>query len=95
MAKKYLWYDGSGRIELELSKAQALQVSHSGDCELDCKKVYVKVAGQLAAYTNTCKASVLNEYGAWDEKELKDETANNLRLIWIAGNDIAEEQSFR
>lgn len=33
----------------------------------------------------------LSEYGAWDEEELSDDAANWRRIIWIAANNIAEE----
>jgi hypothetical protein len=33
----------------------------------------------------------LSEYGAWDAEELSDDAANWRRIIWIAANNIADE----
>lgn len=36
-------------------------------------------------------ADELQEYGAWDEDELKDHAENRLRIVWIAAGDIMDE----
>jgi hypothetical protein len=33
----------------------------------------------------------LSEYGAWSDEELSDDAANWRRIIWIAANNIADE----
>lgn len=39
-------------------------------------------------------ADYLNEYGAWDEKELEDHEANRRRVLWLACGDISEQGEF-
>lgn len=33
----------------------------------------------------------LREYGAWEEEELKDDTANWRRIVWCAAHNINED----
>ena len=88
------WTCGSGTIELDITKAIARRCSHSGPCDFDimeCLKIpYIK--RQFKKYTNEQLASELRSYGAWDEEDLKDYQGNKERILWIACNDIVEEQ---
>jgi len=83
---------GSGRIELQLTKNQALTGSHSGDCEADIKylRQLPAIKRQLAKLEPETLAKELKEYGAWDENELTDHDQNLTRILWIACCDIAE-----
>ena len=74
------WSCGSGRIELQITKAQAASVSHAGRCDSDVE----------ALFTIPAIRRQLNRIDAWDDTELADVEANKRRLLWIAGNDIME-----
>ena len=88
---RYEWIDGMGSMQLTFTHAQMRACSHQGDCEVDCKAVAGEIAGQLAEYSNQAKIDVLSEFGAWDETELENEVDNDLRLVWIACCDIADD----
>lgn len=78
--------------DLKLTRKDAKSVSHSGDCESDVislmEKKYVKK--QLDLLNPEQLAKELNDYGAWDDEELKDHKANLKRWVWISGGDIVE-----
>jgi hypothetical protein len=83
----------SGRIELEMSTAQAQSASHSGSCDDDVMALSREpcIAEQIAKIDPALLAKELSEYGAWDETELADHGQNLQRLVWIAAGDIADE----
>lgn len=86
------WTESLGRIELQITKKQALQCSHPGPCDSDIAEL-LKVPAinrQLKKLDPAIVAASLKEYGAWDEKELKNHTENLHRLLWCACCDIAE-----
>ena len=87
------WCSGSGQIELEMTLKQAQSVSHQGQCDEDVEFLATipKIRRQLDKIPNKLMASELREYGAWDNEQLQDNDDNRLRLVWIAGCDIAEE----
>jgi len=78
--------------DLKITKQDAKNCSHSGSCDLDVselmKKPYIKK--QLAKLEPIQLAKELNEYGAWDETELKDHQKNLERWLWISCGDISE-----
>lgn len=82
----------SGRIELEMTKAQAASASHSGSCDDDVHELSCNptIRDQLNKIEPALLASELKEYGAWDEIELADHDQNLQRLVWIAAGDIAD-----
>ena len=82
-----------GEIELEMTLEQARSVSHQGRCDEDVEFLVTvpKIKRQLDKIPNELIAKELAEYGAWDDEELQDNDDNRLRLVWIAGCDIAEE----
>lgn len=87
------WSTSSGRIELNITKAQAATVLHPGDCHLDiCALLRNKrIRSQVDKLDRALVRSELKEYGAWDDAELAyDHEANLQRLVWIAASDIAE-----
>lgn len=84
----------SGRIELEMSTAQAESASHSGSCDDDDVMALSRdpyIAEQLTKIDPALLARELSGYGAWDETELADHDQNLQRLVWIAAGDIADE----
>lgn len=86
-----MWYSGN-YTELQMTKAQAESVSHSGDCELDVKEL-VKVpaiARQLKKLDPDNIRKEIKETGAWDDTELQDNEQNLIRFVWIAGCEITE-----
>jgi len=86
------WTTGSGRIELNITKANAAICSHQGQCDDDVNLVnqLPSIKKQLAKIDPMLLASELKEYGAWDEDELKDHAQNLQRLLWIAAGDIMD-----
>lgn len=89
-----IWSTGSGRIELQITKAQAANASHQGRCDDDVKALSEAPAirRQLAKLTPELVRAELKEYGAWDEAELSDHAQNLQRLLWLACGDIKDGQ---
>lgn len=86
------WSSSSGRIELNLTKAQAAQGSHSGVCDADI--AYLRTVSSIRRQLEKLDPVVVNEelkeYGAWDEEERANHDDNLDRLLWIACGDIVE-----
>ena len=88
-----MWYtSGSGRIELQLTKNQALTGSHSGDCEADIE--YLRQLPAIKRQLNKLDADILamelKEYGCWDVEQLANHDENLTRVLWLACCDITE-----
>lgn len=81
------------RFELEMTMEQARSASHPGQCDEDvadlCKNP--KIRRQLAKIPDDKLAAELREYGAWNDEELQDRETNELRIVWLAAEDIVEE----
>ena len=89
-----MWFStSSGRIEFQLTKAQAKMMSHQGQCDADVAygRTIPAIRRQLAKIDPQTLAADLREYGAWDEDELADHDANLTRILWLAACDICEE----
>lgn len=86
-------YASFNRFELKITRAQALQGSHQGECYYDILVLLTvpAIRRQLNKIPADMLAQELNEYGAWDETELSDHEANKARILWIACGDIREE----
>jgi hypothetical protein len=86
------WIESLGRIELKITKAQALSCSHPGQCDSDVAALRKEPAirRQLNKLDAKLVAECLSEYGAWDDAELADHEANLDRLLWVACCDIKE-----
>jgi hypothetical protein len=86
------WTESLGRIELQITKKQALSCSHAGPCDQDIAELMKAPAinRQLKKLDPALVALCLKEYGAWDAAELSDHTDNLTRLLWCACCDIAE-----
>ena len=87
------WSESLGRIELQMTLAQAQTCFHPGQCDADVLALSrePKIARQLQKLDPKLVAECLKEYGAWDEEELADHQQNLQRLLWVAACDIAEE----
>lgn len=87
------WSNGSGLIELNITKAQAMQGAHQGQCDNDIAALrQVKaIARQLEKLSTEAVLNELREYGAWDSTEINDHDENLTRLLWCACCDIKEE----
>lgn len=87
------WTSSSGRIELNITKAQAAGAAHQGQCDSDvlALSLEAKIKRQLSAVPADDLRDELRYYGAWDEEELQDHAQNLQRLLWLACGDINEE----
>jgi hypothetical protein len=87
------WSTGSGRIELQLRQSDSETGHHQGDCLNGVQELLAVpyICNQLNALDSDLIAAELGEYGAWDDEELSDHSANLRRLLWIACGDIQEE----
>ena len=86
------WTTGSGRINLQITKAQASIGHHQGQCDSDVmalSKVPV-IARQLRKIDPAPLAAELRGYGAWSAEELQDHAQNLQRVLWIACGDIVD-----
>lgn len=86
------WTESLGRIELQITKKQALSCSHHGRCDDDVADLMKSpnIKRQLDKLNPELVALCLKEYGAWDDLELKDHQQNLARLLWCACCDISE-----
>jgi hypothetical protein len=87
------WTDGSGKINLKITKAQARACSHPGPCDedvLELSKVPT-IRRQLDKLNPADVVQTLSGYGAWEDCELEDHEENKQRLLWIAAGDIVDE----
>ena len=88
-----MWFTSScGRIELNVTRAQAATAAHPGPCDSDILELsrHPKIKRQLARIDPAILAAELKGYGAWDEQELTDHAQNLQRILWIACGDIHE-----
>lgn len=88
----HFWCSSSGRVEIEMTKAQARSASHSGSCDDDVRWLSQQpgIVNQLDKLDPALLAKELAEYGAWDKTELADHDQNLQRLVWLAAGDIAD-----
>lgn len=86
------WSESLGRIELKITKTQALSCSHAGQCDDDVEALMKipSIARQLKKLDPAIVAACLREYGAWDDLELSNHNDNLARLLWCACCDISE-----
>jgi hypothetical protein len=86
------WSSSCGRITLQITKAQAAQGSHQGQCDGDIEALrnIPAIRRQLNKLNQTDVVKVLEMFGAWDDQDLADHDDNLNRLLWIACGDIVE-----
>ena len=90
------WASSScGRIEIQMSLAEAQSASHQGKCDDDVKALseLPHIAAQLADINPAILVDVLREYGAWDTEQLADHDQNIQRLLWSLAGDIVEQEN--
>jgi hypothetical protein len=91
-----MWFTSScGRIELQITLAQAQACAHPGDNEpaVNWLRQEPKIRRQLAKIDPEALKRELREYGAWDDEELADHDQNLTRILWLACHDITEENT--
>jgi len=86
------WTESLGRIELQITKKQAVSCSHAGQCDNDVEalKLNPSIARQLKKLDPVIVSAALKEYGAWNDLELSDHNENLTRLLWVACCDVSE-----
>lgn len=86
------WSESMGRIELQITRAQAQACSHPGDCLSDvlALRQVSKIRRQLAKLKPETVAACLRDTGGWEPEGLQDHDENLTRLLWLACCDIAE-----
>lgn len=87
-----LYWASFNHFELRLPGAAVMGCSHSGQCDADVAH-YAPQTERPARCTAQALRDELREYGAWDDNELQDDTANWQRIIWIAAGNIADEDT--
>lgn len=87
------WSGNYPGIEIDLHWSDAQQGSHQGQCDSDIAELlqedYIKT--QVAGWNPDKLRAELQEYGAWEEDELADHTANCERMLWIMCGNIQDE----
>lgn len=80
-------------FHFEMSKEDALSVSHQGDCWEDTKALLPKYSKTLdrIPWTDICRELIST--GAWTQKDIDSVTIdeNYQRIIWLAGCQIKED----
>ena len=92
-APRLWWTSSDGRLELQLTLAQARSASHQGQCDEDVRALSRQpdIAAQLAVFKPEDVRRYMAEYGAWDAAELADHERNLQRLLWCAAGDIVDD----
>ena len=87
-----IYTTGSGKIEIEITKKQAIKGYHSGQCDQDIAELrqIPAIKRQLAKIDKAVLINELMEYGAWDEEELQNHEENLGRILWLACAEIVE-----
>lgn len=85
---KITYHDGtSGRPIVRMTRDQAEQMSHQGDCEADVRANMEHV--EWLADDDRLRA-MLKEYGAWDDLDTASQETLRMRALWCAACDISE-----
>ena len=87
-----IYTTGSGKIEIEITKKQAIKGYHSGQCDQDIAELrqIPAIKRQLARINKAVLIDELKHWGAWAEEELQDHDENLDRFLWLACADIVE-----
>lgn len=78
------------RFELPMPKDCACDCHHQGVCDEDVA-YWAKELDRPKNITPELLKAELKEYGAWDNEQLNDDSANWKRLIWIAAGNLQED----
>jgi hypothetical protein len=91
--KRYIRTFDYGGLEISIRADHISLVAQPGPnddaVEWLCGKSYI--SEQTDQWTDRAMRTELSEYGAWEDEELGDRTANVQRLIWLACHDLADE----
>ena len=87
-----IYTTGSGKIEIEITKKQALKGYHSGQCDQDIAELrrVPAIKRQLAKIDKSVLIDELKHWGAWTDEELQNHKENLDRFLWLACSDIVE-----
>ena len=88
-----MWFTStSGRVELQITRAQAESCAHIGPCDSDVAalRTHPKIRRQLDKLDREAVRKELREAGAYSADELQDHQANLTRILWVACNEITE-----
>ena len=78
------------RFSITLPREAIDDCHHQGDCGPDVE-AWATDIDRPDDCTPEALAAELREYGAWDDAELADDSANWERIIWIAAGNLKEE----
>lgn len=86
-------YASFNRFEIQITKDQARQGAHQGECYQDVKALLdlPKIRRQFKKIDPDKIREELKEYGAWDKEQLSDDEENRIRILWIACGNVKEE----
>jgi len=89
---KTLWNSSNYGNDLKLTRSDANNCSHSGQCDTDVIQAMDKpyIRRQLSKLDPDKLKTELSEYGAWDDDELMNHEDNLMRWLWISAGDILE-----
>lgn len=89
-----MWTGGNYGNELNITKAQARQGAHQGQCDDAIESLcnVPAIRRQLTKLDPGKLRKELSEYGAWDAEELADHEQNKRRWLWICCGNITEER---
>ena len=87
-----IYTTGSGKIEIKITKNQALKCYHSGRCDQDIAELrqIPAIKRQLAKIDKAVLINELKHWGAWSDEELQNHEGNLDRFLWLACADIVE-----
>lgn len=91
-APRVWWSSSDGRLELQLTLAQARSASHQGQCDDDVRALSQEpdIAAQVAQWKPEDVRRELQGHGAWDEAELADHDQNLQRALWLAAGYVMD-----
>lgn len=87
-----VWMSSDGVLILRVILADALPCAMPGQVDHKVRELSQRpyIARQLATVSPQAARAALRPFGVWSEYELRDHSANLLRLLWIACGDIQE-----
>lgn len=74
--------------EFDMTREQAAQCSHQGECIHDVEAVIPEL--DLSGIDPEELRIELSEYGAWDDEELSNHDENLNRWVWLCACDIMD-----
>jgi hypothetical protein len=89
------WTSRNGRLNLEMTVAQARESSHPGPCDEDVFALsrQPEIQAQLEQMDPEILRDELLAYGAWKLTELQDHADNLQRILWLAAGDLVESHA--